>query len=243
MRDCSCQMAAKSYFPRSWFFGTSSLTHHKKDMNLKKVDLTLSQKLRKLAKISGVFTLTILTMGCDQLAHLLHHASPSGNIYYVSTTGNDHNAGSKTAPFKTIQKGVDTARAGDAVLIRKGVYHEVVTESHSGTESAPIVISGYPGEKAVIDGEKTLPKGDYPAVRYIPLFALNQVGYVTVKNLSIINSRGRGIVIYAGNHILLRKLNASYNWLDGIRIHKGCSNVMVEDCSVGDCNQDWNPDN
>jgi parallel beta-helix repeat protein len=41
----------------------------------------------------------------------------------------------------------------------------------------------------------------------------------------------------------LQKLDASDNWLDGIRIHKGCSDVMVEGCSVGDCNQDWNPDN
>lgn len=212
-------------------------------MKLRKADLIRSQKLKKLTKVSGILMVAILAMGCDRLAHLLHHASPSGNVYYVSTTGDDHNPGSEGAPFRTIQKGVDTARAGDAVLIRKGVYHEVVTESHSGTQSAPIVISGYPGEKAVIDGEKTLPRGEYPGVRYKPLFGLNQVGYLTVKNLSVINSRGRGIVIYAGSHILLRNLNASYNWLDGIRIHKGCSNVVVEDCSVGDCNQDWNPDN
>ncbi|MBI2757688.1 MAG: right-handed parallel beta-helix repeat-containing protein [Chloroflexi bacterium] len=48
-------------------------------------------------------------------------------IYYVSATGNDANPGTSSAPFKTIQKAVNTAAAGDTVTVLAGNYAERVT--------------------------------------------------------------------------------------------------------------------
>ena len=45
-----------------------------------------------------------------------------GETYYVAAGGDDAHAGTKTAPFRTIQRAVSVARAGDTVLVRAGVY-------------------------------------------------------------------------------------------------------------------------
>ena len=76
----------------------------------------------------------------------------TGATYYVSTTGNDNNPGTATAPWLTIQHAANTVKAGATVYVLGGVYHESVNFPTSGTASAPITFRSYPGEAAVIDG-------------------------------------------------------------------------------------------
>jgi len=76
----------------------------------------------------------------------------TGATYYVSTTGNDNNSGTATAPWLTIQHAANTVKAGATVYVLGGVYHESVNFPTSGTASAPITFRSYPGEAAVIDG-------------------------------------------------------------------------------------------
>ena len=68
-------------------------------------------------------------------------AAGAGSTYYVSATGSDANAGTQAAPFKTIQKAANTAKAGDTVYIAPGTYNERVTVANSGTASAPILFT------------------------------------------------------------------------------------------------------
>ena len=51
--------------------------------------------------------------------------------YYVSTAGSDSNAGTMAAPWATLQKGINTAVAGDTVYIRGGTY-KITTPANSG---------------------------------------------------------------------------------------------------------------
>lgn len=44
--------------------------------------------------------------------------------YHVAKNGSDCNIGTREAPFVTIQKAADTAKAGDRVIVHKGVYRE-----------------------------------------------------------------------------------------------------------------------
>jgi len=79
--------------------------------------------------------------------------SRSGTIYYVSTLGNDNNAGTLTAPWRTIQKAANTVKAGDSVQVRGGTYNEIVTMKTSGNASAGyITFQNYPGESPIVDG-------------------------------------------------------------------------------------------
>jgi hypothetical protein len=79
--------------------------------------------------------------------------SRSGVTYYVSTSGNDNNAGTLTAPWRTIQKAANTVHAGDTVQVRAGTYNEIVTMKTSGNAtSGYITFQNYPGEAPIVDG-------------------------------------------------------------------------------------------
>ena len=75
-----------------------------------------------------------------------------GRDYYVAPTGKDSAAGTRFAPFKTIQKAADKARAGDRVIISAGIYRETVRPKNSGKKDAPITFMAVPGQNVVISG-------------------------------------------------------------------------------------------
>lgn len=76
-----------------------------------------------------------------------------GPTYYVDAVkGDDKNDGSLAKPWRTIQHGANRLKAGETLYLRGGTYYEKVSLARSGTTEAPIVISSYPGEQAVIDG-------------------------------------------------------------------------------------------
>jgi len=75
----------------------------------------------------------------------------TGTTYYVSTTGNDGNAGTQAAPFRTVARAAKALSAGDTLLLRGGVYNENVAISASGgyatgQPNRPITVKAYPGE-------------------------------------------------------------------------------------------------
>lgn len=66
--------------------------------------------------------------------------------------GDDGNAGSEQAPWKSLGHALRRLTPGDTLYLRGGTYGERVALSKSGTEEAPITISSYPGELAIMDG-------------------------------------------------------------------------------------------
>ena len=74
---------------------------------------------------------------------------------YVSVNGNDANSGTKSSPFRTIQKAANVAKPGDKIWIGGGTYKEFVTINVSGTAGSPIVFRGERGSngeyKTIID--------------------------------------------------------------------------------------------
>ncbi|MGZ4889615.1 MAG: DUF1565 domain-containing protein, partial [Candidatus Angelobacter sp.] len=78
--------------------------------------------------------------------------------FYVSTTGDDSNPGTQTAPWRTVQHAADTVRAGSTVNVRGGVYEELVSIKASGNATdGYITFRSYPGETAVLDAEHFAP--------------------------------------------------------------------------------------
>ena len=80
--------------------------------------------------------------------------------YYVAPTGSDSNPGTQDSPFATLQKGADTAVAGDTVWIRGGTY-KITTPKSSGagieisksgtSDTNRIKYWAYPGETPLFD--------------------------------------------------------------------------------------------
>lgn len=58
--------------------------------------------------------------------------------FYVSTTGNDSNAGSSTSPWRTIQKAANTLSVGQTVNVNAGTYNERVQVTRSGSAGSLI---------------------------------------------------------------------------------------------------------
>jgi Right handed beta helix region/Protein of unknown function (DUF1565) len=79
----------------------------------------------------------------------------------VSPSGSDSNPGTLTSPWKTIQKSLNTLRAGETALVRTGTYAESIVMQRAGSALAPITVKNYPGEKPVIQPKGTTSM-DYP---------------------------------------------------------------------------------
>jgi len=88
------------------------------------------------------------------LALMLISNLANAATYYVDTNGDNLNTGiSLSTPFKTIQKAMDTAIAGDTVFVRGGVYREqVIVAKGGGAVNNLVEVLAYNNEVPVIKG-------------------------------------------------------------------------------------------
>jgi parallel beta-helix repeat protein len=93
---------------------------------------------KKIYQIMSVIVAFALTFGSFSSAG----AAPQMAVttYNVSATGNDANAGTSAAPFKTIQKCLAIVTAGSTCLVKAGTYNESLTLKTSGTSATPITL-------------------------------------------------------------------------------------------------------
>ena len=127
--------------------------------------------------------------------------------YYVSTQGIDSNLGTKSSPWKTIQKAANTVKQGDTVNIAGGIYKERVTIQSSGSADNYITFTNYPGEAVIIDGT-----GIDWGYDWNSLVNLNSKAYIKLIGLQVINSRWFGI--------------------GSTPDANGCENVTIQNCST-----------
>jgi len=95
---------------------------------------------------SAAVTVTVAAAGCAAACR------------YVAVTGNDANAGTSAAPWRTIQHAADVVNPGDTVIVNDGVYTGgalVVTISRSGTAAAWLVFRAANRWGAIIDGQNS----------------------------------------------------------------------------------------
>lgn len=76
--------------------------------------------------------------------------------FFVSPSGSDLQSGSESQPVQTINAAILKAQPGDRILVRQGVYREEVAFVRSGRAGAPITLSNYPGETAIISGAQRI---------------------------------------------------------------------------------------
>ncbi|MGA2346335.1 MAG: right-handed parallel beta-helix repeat-containing protein, partial [Candidatus Sulfotelmatobacter sp.] len=132
----------------------------------------------------------------------------SNSSFYVSTTGDDSNPGTQSAPWRTVQHAADTVRAGSTVNVRGGVYEELVSIKASGNATdGYITLRSYPGETAILDAAHFTPSGRQGVL------TIHNQSYIRIEGFEIRNFRTAehrlaplGIsVMGAGSHIELLK--------------------------------------
>ena len=138
------------------------------------------------------------------------------DTFYVSTSGSDQNPGSVDKPLRTIQEAADTARAGDTILVRGGVYSEHVVLRFSGHDGRPIVLKNYPGERPVV---QPCEPGNPPPGHGLLLQShegyQKPIGWIVIEGLEIRYGHD-GVKFYNAHDIIICNCRIHENWNQGI---------------------------
>jgi parallel beta-helix repeat protein len=143
--------------------------------------------------------------------------------YYVSTSGNDSNAGTLAAPWRTLGKAAEVAGPSDTVYVRAGTYSGGVWLGRTGSDSAWITFRNYPGERPVLQGGST---------------GTEAVGiggqYYEINGFEIAGPSRAGISVWGGKHIRLRNNVIHGTYWGGIFTGNGASDVTADGNTVYD---------
>jgi parallel beta-helix repeat protein len=145
--------------------------------------------------------------------------------FYVSTTGNNSNAGSTSAPWRTLQFAASRVRAGDRVTVRAGDYVGFnLTES--GAAGSPITFLAEPGAR-ITQRNATTPDGinvenaSYVIVDGFEIFGMPRAGaraalgdFVTFRNLYAHNNERWGIFTGFVDDLVIENNRTSFSRLE-----------------------------
>ena len=152
---------------------------------------------------------------------------PSGNVYYVSTSGSDGNNGTDTGhPWRTLQYAESHATtAGSIIALKRGdnwglPSGSVLAISHGGTTGDPITWDGNlwgTGGKAIISAT-----GDH-SDDHSAIVTITAAQHVVFQN----------IIIDGNNHYSFAGLSLGGNdWMDAPLKQNNERDITVQDCEV-----------
>jgi len=172
-----------------------------------------------------------------------------GPSYYVATTGSDTNAGTFSAPWRTLQKAASTVPAGGTVQIRGGSYAGF-TMTRSGTSSGWMSFQPYGTETVTVVGDSTRTKViDLSAAHFVRISGLIVTGApaqwgagIFVENSSSAielldnvahDNRSFGIKLSSSSYITVRGNELMKNET-GIEVSYGGTGVVIDGNDIHD---------
>lgn len=146
-------------------------------------------KLSAAGVVAVALTITPSSSSVQNCVRLCH--------YVDATMGSDGNAGTRAAPWRTIQHAADLTNPGDTVLVSDGIYtggSNVLRIARSGAVQAWLVFRAVHRWKAVIDGRSN---------NSTTGIEING-SYIRVEGFEVRNTSRYGIDAYAGGDDLPR---------------------------------------
>lgn len=152
----------------------------------------------------------------DPSSTLITSPTSEGQVYYVSPSGDDANAGDRLNPWRTVQHAADSVQPGDTVYIRAGAYAEEVKFTMSGAQNAQITFTAASGEDVTIRS----------------LEITEGISYLNISHLTIEGFSVWGIDLYGNNHdITLSHLQVNGGEA-GVHFTRGSSGASPENGPV-----------
>jgi hypothetical protein len=145
-------------------------------------------------------------LGC---AFAVPPSNAAGVTYHVSPAGSDANAGTASAPFRTIQKAATHVNPGDVVIVGDGVYTDhdgdgaVVKIKRGGTAADPVIFRAATRWMAKLDGQNgTTANGiDFDnRVGYVRIEGFEISGFANVGDSATGRGSSSGVDLYDGGH-------------------------------------------
>ncbi len=135
-----------------------------------------------------VFLSTLLSF--IMLGLFFNPAYPSDNIFYLSPGGDDNQEGTRQAPWKSLKKASETAKAGDTIILLPGNYEGKLQPVNSGIANEPIIFRSEPRLKATLTGPSSGRTIVLENLKFIHLEGLHLnpkdhgVGWLTMRGCS-----------------------------------------------------------
>lgn len=189
-----------------------------------------------LASAVGLMILSIPSALSAQTAPVI--------TYYVASSGSDSNPGTAVWPFRTLQRGVDHAKAGDTIIVRDGTYGPETTGHNShpvninsaGTPVARIILKAEHRGAAILDCELTCHS-------YINF--QRGAAYWTIQGFDIRNGYWAGIwansggarnILITGNHVhhIGNRVDSTQIGITGIFTDSAARNFVIDGNTIND---------
>lgn len=121
------------------------------------------------------------------------------NVYYISPAGNDLNSGAASVPFKTFKYAFTKMKSGDTLIVKDGVYNQIIGE-WKWQNNVKIPVSEPPSGTA--QNYTTIKAENIRAT--VNKIQIVGVSYIKIEGLKSLN----GVNIDGSNHIVARKIGA-----------------------------------
>jgi len=201
-----------------------------------------------------IATILIITQSFAQ------HTSGS-RAYYVSSSGDDINPGTKTSAFKTINRvnGIHLI-AGDTVCFKSGdVFNgSLIVKGTNGTLNKPVVITSYGSRYAIINANDSVGiniyQGSFIKLQHLALMgsgrktgnvknglAIVNCNKISINDLNISGFQKSGLLIYSSQNIIVKKVFAHDNGSAGITVESQYPKRESSDIKILNCRAENNP--
>jgi len=194
-----------------------------------------------------IFLIVLVLVGgfIQKNDHKVHADDLTGMCYYVSKNGSDSNSGTETKPWLTIQFSIEQLSTGDTLLVKAGVYNELI-EIISRPDH--LTLKAFPGDTPVIDGTGLITSTGIVTIR--------NTQYLTIEGFEIAHTTahtgGYGLYAYRSidnltlKNLTIHDINKGGLLLNGCYTHNGnattplngsVTNVIIDSCEIYDTNR------
>jgi len=188
--------------------------------------------------------------------------SAAGRSYYVNTSGNDRNAGTKNKPFRSVEK-INNLHlaAGDTVYFKSGqtFYGSLlITQGIQGARNKPVVFTSNGKGHAIINAKDSVGIKAYNST-FIRLQHLTIMGSgrktgntknglyfldskeISIEDINISGFQKSGLLIYSCQNIIANHVFAHDNGSAGITVEGPYAKTDSKNIKISNCRAENNP--